>query len=79
MFGRLTAFLYGVFCYLVFFGTLLYAIGFIGNLVVPKSIDAGPQGSLFTALLIDADCSACCIQHSVMARQWFSAPDPRSS
>lgn len=48
---RLIVFVYGLACYLVFFATLLYAIGFIGNLVVPKSIDAGAQGSLLTALL----------------------------
>ena len=36
MFGRMTVFVYGLVCYLIFFGTLLYAIGFIGNIVVPK-------------------------------------------
>jgi len=72
VFGRMTVFVYGLVCYLIFFGTLLYAIGFIDNIVVPKAMDSGPQGPLFGSLLVDAGLLALfAIQHSVMARQWF--------
>src|SRR5215510_5061081 len=72
MLTRIAIFIYGVLCYVIFFGTFLYAAGFIGNLVVPKSIDSGPTGPFGESLLIDAGLLALfAFQHSLMARPWF--------
>jgi len=70
--GRVIALLFGLASYVVFFGTFLYAIGFVDGLVVPKTIDSGAVVGVGEALVINLLLlSSFAIQHSVMARQGF--------
>lgn len=71
---RIAFFAYGCFAYLIFLGTFLYAIAFVGGLGAPTSLDGEPRGSLAVSLAVDAGLLALfAVQHSVMARRWFKA------
>src|SRR5262245_35210732 len=70
--ARILAFLYGAVSYILFLGTLVYAIGFVTGLPVPKTIDSGPVGPVSEALIVNMLLLGLfAIQHSVMARKGF--------
>jgi protein-S-isoprenylcysteine O-methyltransferase Ste14 len=69
---KLLTALYSVLAYILFLAVFLYLIGFVENVLVPKSIDSGPSGDIVGSLLIDAGLVALfALQHSFMARPGF--------
>jgi methanethiol S-methyltransferase len=80
---KFTAFLFGAVAYFTFLFTILYAIGFVSDLVVPKAIDTGAKSPVLEAIAINlALMSLFAVQHSVMARkgfkQWWTQFIPKS-
>ncbi|MGZ5876446.1 MAG: methanethiol S-methyltransferase [Bradyrhizobium sp.] len=80
---KFIAFVYGLVAYFMFFATILYAIGFVNGLVVPKTIDTGNEVSATEALAVNLLLMTLfAVQHSVMARkqfkQWWTQYVPKS-
>jgi protein-S-isoprenylcysteine O-methyltransferase Ste14 len=72
MLKRILFFAYGSLSYMIFLGTFLYAICFIGNFGVPRTLDGPLSPPLAISFAIDVGLLALfAVQHSVMARKWF--------
>jgi protein-S-isoprenylcysteine O-methyltransferase Ste14 len=65
---------YGLLAYAAFLVSILYAIGFVSNVIVPRSIDSGPAVPLGDAIAVNSLLLAVfAIQHTIMARPAFKA------
>ena len=62
--------LYAIMSYAVFLVSFVYAVGFVGNYLAPKSIDVGGRTGVSEAIVVDMLLLGLfAIQHSIMARQ----------
>jgi protein-S-isoprenylcysteine O-methyltransferase Ste14 len=69
---RIATALYGTFCYAIFLGVFIYAIGFVADVGVPRGIDSAVRATPMQALVIDFGLlTLFALQHSVMARPVF--------
>lgn len=80
---RVSAFIYGLACYVIFLATFLYAVAFIANIYVPKTIDSGMSGPSAISVFIDLLLLGVFgVQHSLMARpgfkKWWTKIIPKS-
>ena len=72
MLKRISFFAYGTLSYVIFLGTFLYAVGFIGGFGVPRTLDGPATAPLGISLAINVGLlTLFAVQHSVMARKWF--------
>jgi len=83
MFTRLLILFYAIVSYAVFFVSSLYAVGFVGNYFVAKSIDTGGAANISEAIVVDLMLLGLfAIQHSIMARpvfkRWFAGIIPEA-
>jgi protein-S-isoprenylcysteine O-methyltransferase Ste14 len=70
--GKTLILLYGCLCYLLFLSVVVYTMGFVGDFVVPKSINSGSQGEPSASMLVDLLLMGLfAVPHSIMARRGF--------
>jgi len=70
--SRLLILGFGLVAYVAFFAVILYSIGFVAGVVVPKDIDGGTAGELVPSLVINGlMLSVFVVQHTIMARPRF--------